>query len=151
MSKNLALFYHESLLNVFSVEYHYNDVIMSAMASQITGVSIVCPNVCSGSEKTSKLRVTGLCAGNSPVTGENKRPVTRKIFPFEDVITNKKFHGHWCIVSVGQWYQWGVVDEMTTLLLQIAGPFIKYSRTHDSIQYCIFILTFFMPYMFLFL
>ena len=38
--------------------------------------------------KTSKLRVTGLCAGNSPVTGEfpNKEPVTRKMFPFDDGI-----------------------------------------------------------------
>ena len=40
------------------------------------------------SKKTSKLGVSGLCEGNSPVTGEfpHKRPVTRKIFPFDDVI-----------------------------------------------------------------
>ena len=40
------------------------------------------------SKKTSKLSVTGLCAGNSPVTGEfpHKGPVTRKMFPFDDVI-----------------------------------------------------------------
>ena len=49
-----------------------SDVMMSAMASQITGVSIIYSTVCSGAElkKKSKLRVTGLCAGNSPVTGE---------------------------------------------------------------------------------
>ena len=41
---------------------HYNDVMMSAMASQITGV-------CSGEDQTSKLHVTVLCEGNSPVTG----------------------------------------------------------------------------------
>ena len=41
------------------------------MDSQITGVPIVCYTVCSGEEnKTSKLRVTGLCEGNSPVIGE---------------------------------------------------------------------------------
>ena len=43
------------------------------------------------SKKTSKLRVTGLCAGNSPATGEfppRKWPVTRKMFPFDDVIMN---------------------------------------------------------------
>ena len=34
------------------------------------------------SKKTSKLRVTGLCVGNSP----HKWPVTRKMFPFDDVI-----------------------------------------------------------------
>ena len=51
---------------------HYNGVIMSAMASQITSLTIVYLTVNSGrrSKKTSKLRVTGLCAGNSPVTGE---------------------------------------------------------------------------------
>ena len=50
----------------------YGDVIMSAMASQITGVSIVYSTVCSGvdKKKASKLRVTGLCERNSPVTGE---------------------------------------------------------------------------------
>ena len=45
---------------------------MSAMASQITGVSIVYSNVCSctASKEISKLCVTGLCEENSPVTGE---------------------------------------------------------------------------------
>ena len=43
------------------------------------------------SKKTSKLRVTGLCEGNSPVTGEfpaqsASNAVTRKIIPFDDVI-----------------------------------------------------------------
>ena len=40
------------------------------------------------SQKTSKLRVTGLCAGNSPgpVNSPHKGPVTRKMFPFDDVI-----------------------------------------------------------------
>ena len=38
---------------------------MGAIASQITSLTIVYSTV-----KTSKLRVTGLCAGNSPGTGE---------------------------------------------------------------------------------
>ena len=40
------------------------------------------------SKKTSKLRVTGLCAGNSPgpVNSPHKGPVTRKMLPFDDVI-----------------------------------------------------------------
>ena len=51
---------------------HYNDVIMSAMVSQITSLMIVYSTIYSrcGSKKTSKLRITGLCVGNSPVTGE---------------------------------------------------------------------------------
>ena len=41
------------------------------------------------SKKTSKLRVTGLCVGNSPgpVNSPHKGPVTQKMFPFDNVIT----------------------------------------------------------------
>ena len=40
------------------------------------------------SKKTTKLRVTGLCMGTSPgpVNSPHKGPVTRKMFPFDDVI-----------------------------------------------------------------
>ena len=38
------------------------------------------------SKKTSKLRVAGLCAGNSPGNSPHKWPVTRKMFPFDEVI-----------------------------------------------------------------
>ena len=37
-------------------------------------------------KKTPKLRVTGLCVGNSQVNFPHKGPVARKIFPFDDVI-----------------------------------------------------------------
>ena len=53
--------------NIMVYRNHYSDVIMGVMASQITSLTIV---YSSRSKKTSKLRVTGLCAGNSPVTGE---------------------------------------------------------------------------------
>ena len=44
---------------------HYTDVIMITMASQITSLAVVYSIVYSGANqrKTSKLRVTGLCAG----------------------------------------------------------------------------------------
>ena len=50
------------------------------------------------SKKTSKLRVTGLCVGNSPgpVNSPHKGPVTRKMIPFDDVsmasCCGKPFH-----------------------------------------------------------
>ena len=72
-----------------SAPFYYNDVIMSAVASQITSVSSICSAGCYGADKkTSKLRVTGLCELNSPVTGEfpHKGPVTRRMFPFDDLI-----------------------------------------------------------------
>ena len=52
--------------------WHYSDVIMSAMASQITSLATVSSTVYSRrrSQKTSKLRVTGLCEWKPPVTGE---------------------------------------------------------------------------------
>ena len=44
---------------------HYVDVIIDAMAFQITSLTIVY-----STQETPKLRVIGLCEGNSPVTGE---------------------------------------------------------------------------------
>ena len=55
---------------------HYSDVIMGSMASQLTSLTVVNSTVYSveiiqwRSKKTSTLRVTGLCVGNSPITGE---------------------------------------------------------------------------------
>ena len=153
---------------------HYNDIIMSAMASRITGVPIICSAVCSGadqrkkkqnsaslafvkgitggqwipftkgqlrvtlrwrhndhagvsnhqprgcllnrlfrrkSKKTSKLRVTGLCAGNSPGTGEFPAQMAsyaenvsiwwrhHEMFPF-DVVIMQMFFTHHCRVGI---------------------------------------------------
>ena len=63
------------------VANHYSDVIMSAMASQITGVSMVCSNVCSGADRrkhqssVSLAFVMGIHRSpvNSQVTGEFQR------------------------------------------------------------------------------
>ena len=57
------------------------------MASQITSVWIVYRLFRRRSKKTSKLHITGLCEGNSPVpmNSPHKGPVTRKMFPFDDV------------------------------------------------------------------
>ena len=69
---------------------HYDDVIMTTMASQIHQ-----PRGCllnrlfrRRSKITSKLRVTGHCAGKSPgpVNSPHKGPVTRKMLPLDDVI-----------------------------------------------------------------
>ena len=62
---------------------------MSAMASQITGVSIACSTSCRRrSKKTTKFRVNGLDEGNPPVTSgfPHKGPITRQMFLFDDVI-----------------------------------------------------------------
>ena len=56
------------------------------------------------SKKTSKLRVTGLCAGNSPVTGEfpAQRASNAENIPFDDVImVLGPFHWHWSYYIIG--------------------------------------------------
>ena len=81
---------------------HCIDVIMTRMASQITSLTIVYSTVYSGADKkkTSKLRVTGLCVGNSPgpVNSPHKGPVTRKMIPFDDVIMSNHipYFCVWC-------------------------------------------------------
>ena len=84
-----------------SVSRHYADVMMGAIASQITSLRIVYSTVYirRRSKKTSKLRVTGLCVGNSPGTGEfpAQSPVTREMFPFDDVIMICRFNSWWRI------------------------------------------------------
>ena len=47
------------------------------------------------SNNTSELRVTGLCARNSP----HKGPVTRKMFPFDDIIMTYQMRFHELFVS----------------------------------------------------
>ena len=61
---------------------------MGTMASQITSLTVVYSTVYSGAKKTSKLGVTGLCAGNSPVIGEFTAQMASNAenVPFYDVI-----------------------------------------------------------------
>ena len=70
---------------------HYNDVIMSAMASQITSLTIVYSIVYSGAYQRKHQSFASLAfeRGNHQwtVNSPHKGPVTRKMFPFDDVIT----------------------------------------------------------------
>ena len=69
--------------------YHYNDVIMGTIASQITSVSSVYSTVSTGTDQrkhpssASLAFVRGIHRG--PVNSPHKWPVTRKLFPFHDV------------------------------------------------------------------
>ena len=59
--------FREALPRWNSFWIYYSDVIMGTMASQITNLTIVYSAVYSGADEEN-IRVTGLCAGNSPVT-----------------------------------------------------------------------------------
>ena len=78
---------------------HYGDVIMSAMASQITGVPIVCLNVCSGTDQRNKHQSRGESTNDRwihwwiPLT-THKEPVMPKMFPFCDTNMRKYVVGH---------------------------------------------------------
>ena len=69
---------------------HYDDVIMTAMVSQITSLMIVYSTVYSGTYQrkhqisASLVFVRGIHRG--PVNSPHKWPATRKMFPFDDVI-----------------------------------------------------------------
>ena len=69
---------------------NYNVVIMSTMASQITGLTIVYPSVYSGADQRKHQSSASLAFVRgihwSPVSSPHKGPVTRKMFPFDDVI-----------------------------------------------------------------
>ena len=66
------------------------NVIMSSMASQIIGVSIVYSTVCSGADQgkhqSSVLLAFVWGIHQWPVDSPHKGPVTRKMFPFDDII-----------------------------------------------------------------
>ena len=69
---------------------HYNDAIMSLMASQITSFTIVCSAGYSGADKKKHKSSAplGFVLGihRWPVNAPHKGPVRRKLFPFDDVI-----------------------------------------------------------------
>ena len=70
--------------------FHYGDVVMGRVASQITSLTIVYLTVYSGADQiknqssASLAFVRGIHRG--PVNSPHKWPVMRKMFPFDDVI-----------------------------------------------------------------
>ena len=79
--------------NMF-VPFHYDDVIMGVMASQITSLAIVYSTVFSGADQNKHQSSASLAFVRGihrwPMNSPHKWPVTRKIFPFDDVIMYTK-------------------------------------------------------------
>ena len=73
----------------------YNDVIMSAMTSEITSLTIVCTSIYSGADQRKHQSSASLAfvwgIHRWPVNSPRKGPVTRKMFPFDDVIITRYF------------------------------------------------------------
>ena len=69
---------------------HYSDVIMDAVASPITSLTIVYSTVYSGADQRNHQSSASLAFVRGfhrcPVNSPHKWPVTRKMFPFDDVV-----------------------------------------------------------------
>ena len=100
---------------------HYNDVIMGTIASQITSLRIVYSIVYSDTDQrkhqsyTSLAFVHGIHRGT--VNSPHKWPVTRKMFPFDDVVMDT-MQCRYNVVSflqnpykrhpIARWLGWGM-------------------------------------------
>ena len=89
---------------------HYSDVIMGPTASQITSLTIVFSTVYSDADQRKHQSSASLAfvRGNSP----HKWPVTRKMFPFDDVIMCAGLLRHVCYVMWPQRHcsQWWFLE-----------------------------------------
>ena len=88
-------------MKIQSLTIHYIDVIMGVMASQITSLTVVYSTVYSGADERKHQSsaplafVRGIHRG--PINSPHNGPVTRKIFPFDDVIMYEFF---------AKWFGW---------------------------------------------
>ena len=115
----LSLYRRSTLMEVRILHWmllHFSDVIMGAIASQITSLTIVYSTVYSDADQrkhqssASLAFVWGIHRGS--VNSPHKRPVTRKMFPFDEVIKycclilpldkdyvlNRIVHWHVCVM-----------------------------------------------------
>ena len=76
--------------DIFNINTHYDDVIMTMLASQITSLAVVYSIVYSGVNQRKHQSSASLAfvreIHRGPVNFPHKWPVTRKMFPFDDVI-----------------------------------------------------------------
>ena len=108
---------------------HCSDVIMSAMASQITDVMIVYWTVCSGVDQRKHQSSTWLAFVRGthrwPVNSPHKDTVTQKMFPFDDVIHGESVSfsraGTMCII-IGMYCIFSaMMTSRETLVLSVTG------------------------------
>ena len=113
---------------------HKRDVIMGAVASQITSLAIVYSNVYSGADQrkyqssASPAFVRGI--HRWPVNSPHKWPVTRKTFPFDDVImylslTVSVFFSLQCSSNNKMARIWRRVPEVLAVIMVVSGMCAK--------------------------
>ena len=79
---------HQNVVQYDMMLQHYGDVIMGTIASEITSLTIVYSTVYSDADQRKHQSSMSLAFVWGPVNSPHKWPVTRKMFPFDDVIMN---------------------------------------------------------------
>ena len=105
-------------LTKFCFQCHYNDVIMSAMASQITSLTMVYSCVYSGADQRKHQSSASLAFVRGihrwPVNSPHKGPATRKMFPLDDVTmwkTTWHFEFNYILQSPKLWcFHWSPLE-----------------------------------------
>ena len=112
----------------------YSDVIISAMASQITRLTIVFSNVYSGADQRKHQSSAPLAfvwgIHRWPVNFPHKRPVARKMFPFDDVMTSKHLLTTALTTLSTSWSVGFTPRERTTVPSSVHGMRLLPSRSY---------------------
>ena len=91
MKYNISIIY---MIQADLLKHHYGDVIMSTIASQITSLTVVYSTVYSDADQRKHQSSASLAfvrgIHRRPVSSPHKWPVTRKMFPFDDVIMTEQ-------------------------------------------------------------
>ena len=97
---------------------HYNDVTMAATVSLITSLTIVYLTVYSSADQRKHQSSASLAfvqrIHRRPENFPHKWPVTRKMFPFYDVIMHSKKPLHWYLKSPTAWNCFEILFRITT-------------------------------------
>ena len=135
------------------VPYHYDDVIMTMLASQITSLAVVYSIVYSGVDQRKHQSSASLAfvreIHRGPVNFPQKWPVTRKIFPFDDVIMLAIGLRHDCLGAnkttlklVDKIYRYRTTGKHNTSAPGKSGSDFKNSVSNLVWRLCIFIIIF---------
>ena len=94
---NAAEFFSINSNKPTQIHSHYNDVIMGTLASQITGLTIVYSTLDLDADQRKHQSSASLAfvrgIHREPVNSPHKWLVTRKMFPFDDVIMIHQYRG----------------------------------------------------------
>ena len=128
--------YHETKQNSMIISNytlkssHYGNVIMGAMASQITSVSIVCWTICSGPDERKHQSSASLTFVRGihrwPVNFPHRGSVMWKMFPFDDIIMADDKYVASFITDM-----WHMAGSNTTrdVLLRVGGQIVIHRDT----------------------